>query len=590
MKHMAADQGKVDAERQLLLDAQAKGGGAKLGAFVKLSGPGWLQSAITLGGGSLAGSLFLGILGGTSMLWLQLVAIAMGVVMLSAISYVTLSTGERPFDAINKHINPALGWSWLIATGMANIIWCMPQFSLCYEALDRCLLPGGLPAQAVNADTGEVGPPTTKLGVSFAILAATTCIVILNKQRGKAAKFFDLFLKTLVGMVVICFFGVTIYLSMQGALNWGAVFRGFVPDPGQWNNPAGSLSELMSGLSESTRTFWATRVLDQQRDVMIAAAATAVGINMTFLMPYSMLHRGWDKPFRGLARFDLSTGMAIPYILVTSCVVIAASYAFHAKVDEQFLSSDPAVFEQSPTFKGAKDMLLVRVDEESAGKSFDEVSAEMPAVERAALLAKMAELPAEEKKIASSLVKRDAFTLSKALAPLVGEKTANYIFGLGVFGMGFSTIIILMLINGFVFCEATGQSDRGPMYVAGCLVAGVAGALWPLIWDGPAKLWLAILTSSFGMMLLPIAYITFFLMMNSKSLMGDEKPTGAKMLAWNGLMGISVVGAIIAAGAAIFKNAGHPTAGRVVIALGVVFVVAVIGGFLLRGKAAVEAA
>ncbi len=119
---------KVDANRKLLTDAQAAGSGATLGAFVRLSGPGWLQSAITLGGGSLAGALFLGVLGGSKLLWLQLMAISMGVVMLSAISYVTLSTGERPFRAINRHINPVLGWGWLIATCMANMIWCMPQF------------------------------------------------------------------------------------------------------------------------------------------------------------------------------------------------------------------------------------------------------------------------------------------------------------------------------------------------------------------------------------------------------------------------------------------------------------------------------
>ena len=60
---------KVQADRQRLLDAQASG--KTLSTYIKLSGPGWLQAAITLGGGSLAGALFLGVLGGTSMLWLQ---------------------------------------------------------------------------------------------------------------------------------------------------------------------------------------------------------------------------------------------------------------------------------------------------------------------------------------------------------------------------------------------------------------------------------------------------------------------------------------------------------------------------------------
>jgi len=109
---MPSDENRIDHDRNLLSEAQAKGPIATLGAFVRLSGPGWLQSAITLGGGSLAGALFLGVLGGTSLLWLQLVAIAMGVVMLSAISYVTLSTGNRPFHAIREHINPVLAWGW----------------------------------------------------------------------------------------------------------------------------------------------------------------------------------------------------------------------------------------------------------------------------------------------------------------------------------------------------------------------------------------------------------------------------------------------------------------------------------------------
>ena len=85
----------------------------------------------------------------------------MGVIMLTAISYVTLSTGERPFRAINKHINPVLGWGWLIATCMANMIWCMPQYSVSFAALQKNLLPNALP------DT-----PSTKLALSAVLFAA----------------------------------------------------------------------------------------------------------------------------------------------------------------------------------------------------------------------------------------------------------------------------------------------------------------------------------------------------------------------------------------------------------------------------------
>ena len=98
--------------------------------FAKLSGPGWLQSAITLGGGSLAGALFLGVIGGYSILWVQLLAMILGVIMLCAISYITLSTGRSPFEAMRNEINPVLAWGWLIATLLANLVWALPQYSL----------------------------------------------------------------------------------------------------------------------------------------------------------------------------------------------------------------------------------------------------------------------------------------------------------------------------------------------------------------------------------------------------------------------------------------------------------------------------
>jgi len=628
----------VRENRRILTEAQAKGKLATLGAYVRLSGPGWLQSAITLGGGSLAGALFLGALGGTSMLWLQLVAIIMGVVMLSAISYVTLSSGERPLQAINTHINPALGWGWLIATSLANMIWCMPQFALAYGALSKNLTAGAIP------DT-----ESSKYTVSIVILVAVSIMVFLNAKRGKAAKVFDWFLKALVAMVVICFFGVVIYLGIKGALDAGSIFAGFVPDLSQWNYPSGRVAELIGGLSEKQQDFWEGRVVSQQRARMIGAAATAVGINMTFLMPYSMLHRGWDKPFRGLARFDLGTGMAIPYVLVTSCVVIAASNAFHGKAEadflvsnvEQFVKSESfknhkdkllnaaknrnhelfhtieektsgksgynlviqnmgsaqkkrlhelmmlAVFTGNRTFAGAKNTLLERVDEEKyKGEKFDKATKNMSPAEEQQLLLQMVALPDDEKKIAASMVQRKADELAQTLAPLIGEKTANYIFGIGVFGMGFSTIIILMLINGFVFCEAAGKPDHPLPYALGCLVAGVTGAMWPIVWQGESQFWLAIVASSFGMILLPIAYFTFFMMMNSRAILGEEKPKGGSMFIWNVLMGISVLGAVAAAGTALYDKITDPKplVGWVVLGILVVYLLIVAAGFFMMKR------
>ena len=132
----------IEHEKNYLVKAEASGLSSRLLAYTKLSGPGWLQSAITLGGGSLASSLFLGVLAGYSLLWLQPMAIILGIIMLSAISHVTLSTGQSPFTSINNEINPVLGWGWAVATIMANIVWCLPQFSLGTAAVTQNLMPG----------------------------------------------------------------------------------------------------------------------------------------------------------------------------------------------------------------------------------------------------------------------------------------------------------------------------------------------------------------------------------------------------------------------------------------------------------------
>jgi len=560
---------KVQADRDMLQKAQADGG--LLGVFLRLSGPGWLQSAITLGGGSLAGALFLGVLGGTSMLWLQLLAIFLGVVMLSAISYVTLSTGRRPFEAINTEINPALGWGWLIATCLANMIWCMPQFSLAYDALDKNLF-------AIGSGGGLGDETSTKIIVTAILFAAAAATVMLNIKQGRAALLFDIVLKALIGMIVICFFGVVALMAINGELNFGEIFAGLVPSLDQWTEPSGRLQQIAADLPDDARVFWSNKIVDSQRSVMIAAAATAVGINMTFLLPYSMLSRGWDKPFRGLARFDLSTGMAIPYILVTSCVVIAAAASFHARIDDKLKSSNLTVMQESPMFASVKDSLIARVDE-TLGDQAD-------ATDEPTKLAMVADLSVQEKTLASALVKRNAFQLSETLVPLLGPTLSNLVFGLGVFGMGFSTIIILMLINGYVFREMMNQPDGTAPFVIGVLVAGLSGASWIFLWSGgAAKFWLPIIASSFGMMLLPIAYFTFFLMMNSKRILGDEKPTGISMLIWNVLMLIAVIGATVAAQAAIQgQMAKSPMAAAVIIGLMIVYAILIAIGFVYKAK------
>jgi len=522
------------AERQLLRQARAAGRLATLGVFVKLSGPGWLQSAITLGGGSLAASLYLGVLGGTSLLWLQPLAMALGIVMLSAIGYVTLSTGERPFRAINRHVSPVLGWGWAIATLMANLVWALPQFSLATAAVRQNLLPNLVGASAMADNPAN-------LIVCTGVCAACIVIVWFYDSGNWGIKLFEIVLKVMVAVIVICFFGVVIKISLvTGSVDFASVLKGLIPNPKLLVSPAKTFAPFIDQVDRQFRQFWVDAIVGEQRKVMVTAFATAVGINMTFLLPYSMLRRGWDREFRGLAIFDLATGLFVPFLLATGCVVVASAAQFHTRpasglLDESSESVNAVVAEKNIGARYKK-IVTARLGYELGKESFDMLSPEEKNQ-------RIEALPAAEKRLAAMLVKRDAFDLAQSLSALTGRVFAQYVFGIGVLGIGASTIIILMLINGFVVCEILGAEPQGWAHRLGSLLPCV-GMLGPFIWTGGrAQFWLAVPTSMFGMTLLPIAYVTFCLLMNQKSLLGDSMPRGVSRLLWNVLMAAAIAAA-----------------------------------------------
>jgi len=528
---------RIEKDRQLILDSQKKGKGALFKTYVKLSGPGWLQSGITLGGGSLSSSLYLGVLVGFSFMWLQPLAMILGIIMMSAIAYVTLSSGERPLHAINRHVSPVLGWGWLIASMMANLVWSLPQFALGTVALRQNLLPGLLGP----ASMAEI-PSKMIAGAIF--LAICLTFTMTYGAGGKGTKIFEILIKTIVSMIVLCFLGVVIKLSIEGKIIWGEILSGMVPDLSLFVKPTDYIMPHIERVVEGFRPFWTNMIVGQQRDVMISAAATAVGINMTFLLPYSMLRKGWDKYFRGLAIFDLSTGLFIPFIIATGCVVIASSSQFHAVPAQGLVADEPGgqvTVEPAANLVGPFNGLLASRVRHEMGLSTEEWD-QLPSEERKQYCEA---LPYADKKMAAMLVKRDAFNLADTLAPLTGPVIAQYVFGLGVMGMAMGAATMLMTINGLCFCELLGRPPRGWTQRIGSLMVSV-GALGPFFWKEAAP-WLAVPTSVFAMVLLPIAYFAFFLLMNQKTFMGKNMPTGGKRILWNILMAL-------ASGAAAFGS------------------------------------
>ncbi len=469
----------------VILEAQKQGGFRKFLTYTRLSGPGWLQGAITLGGGSLAGSLYLGVIAGFGLMWLQPLAMICGIIMLSAIAYVTLSVEKSPFRLVNAHVSPLLGWAWLIATVMANIVWSMPQFNLARAAIQQNLMPG----------IGDSATSTLLICVILVIIAFA--INVMYQSEGKGVKAFDIIIKSMVGIIVVSFFAVVVSLSLSGKLSWGTVIANLIPDPSFLFKPA---EAYMGLIAQSTQPeWWMEKITSDQRDIIITAFGTAVGINMTWLLPYTLLKKRWGKIHRGLSIFDLSIGLFVPFFLATGCVVIASATQFHGQSDDV----DPAL--------GSGTLAQLQAAHEGAPNAAD-------------------------MELALMLVKRDNFQLANSLEPFAGEVVSQKIFGIGVLGMAISTIIILMLINGMAFKELVNKPDSKQAHLVGCAVSGLAGMTGPFIWTGAAAAALAVPTSVIGGSLIPIAYLTFFLLMNSKKVLGENRPTGNARIIWNVLM------------------------------------------------------
>ena len=487
---------------------------SQLRTYSQQSGPGWIQAAVTLGGGTLVSALYLGVVGGYEFLWLQPLAMLMGYVLLSAISHVTLSKKDfkdRPFRLVEKHVSKSLAWGWLLATVIANVVFCSAQFALATDALQG------------NLGMTNLNPYV----ITFLLFAVGAALMYLFSQESKVSKIVDGFIKVLVALIVLSFFGVVIVIGINGDIAWGALFKGLIPDFGALFRPTDSYSEAIA-LTGDYQGYWKDYISGNQRDIIIGAFGTAVGINMTFLLPYTLLKKKWTRNERSLAKYDLFFGLLVPFILGASFLIIASASQFHAKKDSF-------------------------VNEQAYHQVLDQrLAAEYPTLnslsdEELATLRKKASQA--DKDLSVMLAKRTVNDLSFSLRPILGDG-AKLVFGIGVLAMALSTMLVHMMINGYAIGEALGQPDKKKLFLAGALIPAFSGLISPILWTGQVKTALAVPASVIATTLLPIAYLIFLLLLNSKKAMGADRPekrklTNALMLLAMGVAGFASVWALL---------------------------------------------
>ena len=445
-------------EKERLRAVEHKGVFARWRVFFSLSGPGWMQSAMTLGAGSSAASLFAGAFLGYKLLWIQPLAMFLGVIMLSAIAHQTLSTGCRPFDAMKHYIHPAFAWTWAIAALVTTVIWHIPQYALA----------AGMAEDIIKVLTGW--DPTgsqqrlTLLGLGVVILVLSITITWSYGNPRTGVRIYEKFLKGFVWLVIIAFALVVVDGFMKGKIQIGEVLKGFVPSIPTSDNPA---------------------IQKKITTVIMGAFSGAIGVNMTFLFAYTLLARRWGREHRELGKFDLFTGMLIPYSIATALIVIATGSTLY---------NTPQVAE------------II-----SGGKQLSPI-------------------------LAASMLEQAG----------INHFISRIVFGFGILGMVMSTISMQMLVAGFAICELFKIEPGGWGYRLGCLIPTPA-FLGVLFWQKMGY-WIAIPTAALCGILLPIAYVGFFLLNNSKRYLKEDRPTGVKAFVWNtGMLiaiGLSSVAAI----------------------------------------------
>jgi manganese transport protein len=269
---------------------------SRAAGYLKRTGPGLLQSAMTLGAGSAVASVVAGASFGYQLLWVQPVAMFLGVCMLAALGNVVLTTGERPYRAFGRELHPLIPFLWGLATLMASVIWHFPQYGLAAGAARDLADLAGFQVYAASAGGGSVFTGTgyvVSFGIGFLILGVSLFTTWNYGGRAKGIKLYEWFLRGVIGLVIVSFLIVVIATGV----NWGELGRGLFG-------------------------FYLPRSPEGIQTVLGAIGA-AVGINMTFLYGYSLLAKGWGQHHKKLARWDLGMSMFVPFVLVTSLIIIA---------------------------------------------------------------------------------------------------------------------------------------------------------------------------------------------------------------------------------------------------------------------------
>src|SRR5690606_3617917 len=217
----------------------------RLLGYAAISGPGWMQGAITLGASSATSSFYLGWKFGYEMLWVNVLGMPMGVIMFAAIARPALYSKESIYRLMHQKVNKHLAIVWALAAIVTSIFWSTNQFAVAAA----CLSDIGLATNWFSTSQ------TAGVKWLFGLVIVVGSILLTwtyGKEKGTGIRFYEAVLKGMIGFMVICFAAV----ALKTGIAWDRLLAGLLPT----SFPSESADQTM----------------------VLGALGCAVGINMTF--------------------------------------------------------------------------------------------------------------------------------------------------------------------------------------------------------------------------------------------------------------------------------------------------------------------
>ena len=162
-----------------------------------------------------------------------------------------------------------------------------------------------------------------------------------------------------------------------------------------------------------------------------------------------------------------------------------------------------------------------------------------------------------------------------------GNESLKYLLGVSVILISFSTIVVLMVLNGHLVCEVLGKPHKGAPFQSGSLLLALA-SVGPFVWSNQDS-WVADPTYFISLAILPYALLSCLLMLNSRELLGRECPKGITGLIINlgAALSFITLGASSSYLAWNHQWEGFPIGQALVVLIGILLL---IGYFSLKNK------